>query len=126
MMERVDRGADEQTDAQTEAAWEDDRLSHTPNGNSNWCTFKKHCFPVYGLFDSYFTSRLDSPRVPSGSVVKNPPANAGDMGSISGPGRSPGERNGNPLHYSCLENPTDRGAWRLESMGPQRQTGLSS
>ena len=33
-MERVDRGADEQTDAQTEAAWEDDRLSHTPNGNS--------------------------------------------------------------------------------------------
>ena len=43
-------------------------------------------------------------------VVKNPPANAGDMGLIPGLGRSPGGRNGNPLHYSCLENPMDRGA----------------
>jgi len=42
-------------------------------------------------------------------VVKNPLANAGDMGSI--PGRSPGEGNGNPLKYSCLENPMERGAW---------------
>ena len=46
-----------------------------------------------------------------GSKVKNPPANAGDVGSISGSGRSPGEGNGNPLQYSCLENPMDRGAW---------------
>ena len=38
--------------------------------------------------------------------------NAGDMGSVSGLGRFPGERNGNPLLYSCLENPMDRGAWR--------------
>ena len=38
-------------------------------------------------------------------------ANAGDMGSIPGSGRSPGEGNGNPLQYSCLGNPTDRGAW---------------
>ena len=47
--------------------------------------------------------------------VKNPPANAGDVrdaGSIPGLGRSPGERHGNPLQYSCLENPTDRGAWQ--------------
>ena len=47
-------------------------------------------------------------------VVKNPPANAGDIrdtGSIPGSGRSPGEGNGNPLQYSCLENPMDRGAW---------------
>ena len=42
---------------------------------------------------------------PGGSVVKNPPANAGDVGSIPGSGRSPGEGNGNPLQYSCLENP---------------------
>ena len=48
---------------------------------------------------------------PGGSVVKNPPANTGDMGSISGLGKSPGERNGNPLQYSCLGNPMDRGAW---------------
>ena len=45
-----------------------------------------------------------------GMVVKNPPAN-GDLGSIPGSGRSPGEGNGNPLQYSCLENPMDRGAW---------------
>jgi len=37
--------------------------------------------------------------------------NAGDLGSIPGLGRSPGEGNGNPLQYSCLENPMDRGAW---------------
>ena len=47
-----------------------------------------------------------------GSAVKNPPANAGDVGSIPGSGRSPGEENGNPLQYSCLENPMGRGAWR--------------
>ena len=47
-------------------------------------------------------------------VVKNLPANAGDVrvtGLISGSGRSPGERLCNPLQYSCLENPMDRGAW---------------
>ena len=46
-----------------------------------------------------------------GSVVKNLPAKAGDWGSIPGSGRSPEEGNGNPLQYSCLENPMDRGAW---------------
>ena len=46
---------------------------------------------------------------PGSSVVKNPPANAGDMGSIPGWGRSPGGGNGNPLQRSCLENPMDRG-----------------
>ena len=43
-----------------------------------------------------------------GSVIQNPPANAGDVGSIPGSGRSPGEENGNPPEYSCLENPMDR------------------
>ena len=54
-------------------------------------------------------------------VVKNPPANAGDardMGSIPGSGRSLGGGHGNSIQYSCLENPTDRGAWW--SMGLQR------
>ena len=46
-----------------------------------------------------------------GSVVKNLPAYVGDMGSIPGWGRSPGEGNGNPLQYSCLENPMGRGVW---------------
>ena len=47
---------------------------------------------------------------PGGSVVKNPPANARDMSSIPESGGSPGGGNGNPLQYSCLENPMDRGA----------------
>ena len=47
---------------------------------------------------------------PGGSVGKQSACNAGDSGSISGLGRSPGEGNGNPLQYSCLENPMDRGA----------------
>ena len=48
---------------------------------------------------------------PGGSVVKNLPANAGDIGSIPGWGRSPGEGNGNLLQYSCPENPKEGGAW---------------
>ena len=49
--------------------------------------------------------------LPGGSVLKNLPANAGVSGLILGLGRSPGEGNGNPLQYSCLENPMDRGGW---------------
>ena len=58
-------------------------------------------------------------------LVKNLPAmqesacDAGDPGSIPGSGRSPGEANGNPLRYSCLENPMDRGAWWATTMGLQ-------
>ena len=48
---------------------------------------------------------------PGGSEVKASACNAGDLGSIPGSGRSPGEGNGNPLQYSCLENPMDGGAW---------------
>ena len=48
---------------------------------------------------------------PSGSVVMNLPANAGDVGSIPGSGRSPGEGDGNPLQHSCLGNLKDKGAW---------------
>ena len=47
-----------------------------------------------------------------GSVVKNRLPNARDMGSIPGSGRSPGEGNGNPFQYFCLENPMDRGSWQ--------------
>ena len=58
-------------------------------------------------------------------VVKNPPANAGDIknvGLIPGSRRSPGEGHGNPLQYSCLENPMDRGAWWLQSVESQSRT----
>ena len=48
---------------------------------------------------------------PAGSEVKASACKVGDPGSIPGSGRSPGEGNGNPLQYSCLENPMDGGAW---------------
>ena len=57
---------------------------------------------------------------PGDSVVKHLPdyeGNAGDAGLITGSGRSSGEGNDNPLWYSCLENPKDRGAWRATAMG---------
>ena len=50
-------------------------------------------------------------------MVKNLPVNAGDSGSIPGSGRSPGEGNGNPLWYSCLASPMDRGAWQVTVHG---------
>ena len=58
---------------------------------------------------TFWSSKFRS--LPGGSVVKNPPANAGDTGSIPGLGRSLGGGHGNPLQYSGLENPRDRGAW---------------
>ena len=59
---------------------------------------------------------------PGGSMVKNPPAYAGDADSISGSGRCPGEGNGTPLQYSCLGNPMDGGAWWATAHGvAQRQ-----
>ena len=61
-------------------------------------------------------------------VIKNPPANSGDArdeASIPGLGRSPGEGHGNPLQYSCLENPTDRGAyWAVVHRAAQSWTRL--
>ena len=57
---------------------------------------------------------------PGGSVVKNLPANPGDMGSILGSGRSPGEGNGNPLHSSCLGHPMDRGVLQATVHGVTR------
>ena len=54
---------------------------------------------------------------PGDSMVKNPPANAGDAVSIPGLGRSPGEENDNPFQYSCLGNPTNRGVWWVTVYG---------
>ena len=62
---------------------------------------------------------------PGGSVVKKVPANAGDMGSIPGLGRSPEEGNGNPLQYSCLRNPIDRGAWWATVHGVRRESDMT-
>ena len=53
-------------------------------------------------------------------MVRNPPANAGDVVSIPGLERSPGKGNGNPLQYSCQRNPMDRGAWQAAVQGVAR------
>ena len=57
---------------------------------------------------------------PGGSNGKESACSAGDLGLILGSGRSPGEGHGNPLQYSCLENPMDRGAWRATVHGVTR------
>ena len=62
---------------------------------------------------------------PVGSVVKNPPANARDMDSIPGLGRSPGEGNGNPLQYSCLRNPMGRGARQAAVHGASKELDMT-
>ena len=75
------------------------------------------CCGSWGCKESDTTERLNwtelrfSTGFPGVSAVKNPPASTGDSGSTPGLGRSPGEGNGNPLWYYCLENSMDRGAW---------------
>ena len=81
-------------------------------------------------FDQWNIRRYDTSRCfPGGSAVKNAPINArdtGDVGSIPESGISPGEGNGNPLQYSCLENPMDRGAWQAAAHGVEKsRTQLS-
>ena len=73
----------------------------------SWCLEKETFFYQSSLLWGF----------PSASVVKNPPANAGDMGSIPGLRRPPGVGNANPLQYSCLGNPVDREAWRTKVHG---------
>ena len=63
---------------------------------------------------------------PGGSLVNNLPVNAGDAGSIPGLGRFPGEGNGNPLRYSCLGSPMDRGAWQAAVHGVTKNWTLLS
>ena len=58
-------------------------------------------------------------------MVKNLPANAGDAGSIPGSGSSPGEGNSNPLQYSCLESPMDRGAWWAAVLGVAKELDMT-
>ena len=60
-----------------------------------------------------------------GSLVKNPPANEGDVGSTPRLERSPGEGNGYPLHYSCLEDPMDKRAWWAIVHGVEKELGAT-
>ena len=56
--------------------------------------------------------------------MKNPPASVRDAGIIPGLGRSPGEGNGNPLQYSCLENPVKRGSWQATVHGVTKESDI--
>ena len=60
---------------------------------------------------------MDLQGFPGGTVLENPPANAGDSGLIPGSGRFPEKGNGNPFQYSCLGNPMDKGAWQATVHG---------
>ena len=82
-------------------ALQTDSLPSEPPGKSKQSL---HLRPIL-----YHYSNKDG--FPGGSDGKASAYNAGDLGSIPGLGRSPGEGNGNPLQYPCLENPMDRGAW---------------
>ena len=80
---------------------------------------KERLHVTYILFLAPSKAALETgrsiPDFPGGPVIKNSPANTGDArdtGSIPASGRSPGSGNGNPLQYSCLESPMDRGAWQ--------------
>ena len=75
---------------------------------------KKRCVYIYTYTHTYVYTHMG---FAGGSVVKNLPANATDVDSIPGLGRSPGEGNGHSLHYSCLENLMDRGAWQATAHG---------
>ena len=85
---------------------------------------------VENIINYYLFFRCNHWASPNGSVMKNPPANAGGtrgVGSIPGSGTSPGVRKGKPLQYSCLENSMDRGPWQATVHGVAKsQTQLSS
>ena len=82
-----------------------------------------------GLGAQLLSHLIPTARFPGGSAGKESACKEGDPGLISGLGRSPGEGNGSPLQYACLENPMDRGAWRAtvhgESHGERSLAGYS-
>ena len=80
------------------------------------------CGPPTPLFSCRYP--LSSTGLPGGSVVKNPPASAGDLGSIPGSGRSPGGRHGNSLQY-FLGDLMDRGAWRAAVHGVAKELDMT-
>ena len=80
-------------------------------GNAEWYSEKQ--------FFSFITVKFRG-GFPGSSVSKESACNSGDPGLISGSGKSPGKGNGNPIQYSCLENPIDRGAWQATVHGVAR------
>ena len=93
-------------------------LKHTQKGRRGQaegkCSFLALSFQslLHSNYDYFYDTLVFKWASLVAQVVKNLPANAGDVGSIPGSGRSPGEENGNLPQYSCLEKSMDRGAWR--------------
>ena len=83
-----------------------------------------HC-PLKWQSKGFYACVLTGVGFPGGSVVKNLSINAGDVGLILGLERSPGEGNGNPLQYSCLGNPMDRGAWQATVHGVAKELDMT-
>ena len=79
---------------------------------------------LLSLYDLICISLISDEGFPGGSVVKNPPVNAGDVGWIPRSGRSLGEGNGNPLQYSCLGNYMDRGTWQATVHGATKESDM--
>ena len=119
-------------------------FSHTSNVHSHsiWSSDFPPCFPTNAVHASSHTLELfltfhratflccyPQYRLSWASqvaqLVKNPPANARNLGLIPGPGRAPGGGNGNPLQYSCLGNPMDRGTWRVTLHGVAKESDLT-
>ena len=86
-------------------------LSSGPSSLHPWFFPFLHLPALYRAFPSVFNHGLSSQGFPGGSDGKESACNFGDLGWIPGSGRSPGGGNGNPLQYSCLGNPMNRGAW---------------
>ena len=90
-------------------------------GMPGWFNISKSISVVHHINKKKEKKSHDAEKVfPGGSDGKESACNAGDPDSIPGSGRSPGEGNGNPLQYSCLENPMDGGAWPITVHGSQR------
>ena len=90
------------------------------DGGAWWATVHRVAKSRTRLSDFTFTF---SSSIPGASLVGSDDKESTcstDVGSVSGPGRSPGEKNSNPLQYSCLGNPTDRGAWQVTVHGVAR------
>ena len=85
------------------------------------CVFKHGKTRAYQYAINGAKIPVDKP-FPGSLVVKNLPANTGDVNSVPGWGRFPGEGNGNPCQYSCLGNPMDRGAWQATVLGVAKES----
>ena len=99
-------------------------LENPMDGGAWWATAHGIAKSWPQLSDFTFIDTIGLPRWLSG---KESACSAGDLGSIPGSGRCPGDGNGNPLQYSCLENPMDRGAWQATVHGVAKsRTRLSA